>query len=76
MTKAEPIRAWVVYRMTIHGRQDQVNAVCEQWEWEAMERERPGYHTLVRAAIPSEPEAEKLARGSAGDRGKSPPRRL
>jgi hypothetical protein len=52
---------WVVYRMTIH-RKPSVNAVCEQGEWDAMERSRPGYHTLVRCGIASESEAEMLAR--------------
>ena len=29
--------SWVVYKMTLHGRTDQMNAVCEQSEWDAME---------------------------------------
>jgi hypothetical protein len=44
-----------------------MNAVCEQNEWDEMERARPGFHTLVRSGITSEAEAEKLARGTAGD---------
>jgi hypothetical protein len=32
-----------------------------------MERARPGYHTLVRSGITNEGEAERLARGTAGD---------
>ena len=32
-----------------------------------MELYRPGYHTLVRSGIVNEAEAEKLARGTAGD---------
>ena len=58
---------WVVYKMTLHGKTNQMNAVCEQSEWEAMELARPGYHTLVRAYITNEVEAEKLARGTSGD---------
>lgn len=58
--------AWVVYRMTITGAPGG-NAVCEQGEWDAMERSNPGYHTLVKAGITSEEEAEKLARGTSGD---------
>jgi hypothetical protein len=58
--------AWVVYRMTIHKRADRMTAVCEQSEWDAMELGRPGYHILVREGIPSEVEAELLARESAG----------
>jgi hypothetical protein len=62
-----PSVSWVVYRMTLHKGPTGLNAVCEQGEWDEMERARPGYHTLVRAGIPSEAEAEKLARGTAGD---------
>jgi hypothetical protein len=45
----------------------EVNVVCEQGEWEAMQREQPGLHALVRAGIGSEEEAEKFARGTTGD---------
>jgi hypothetical protein len=57
---------WVVYRMTIHGKPSGMSAVCEQGEWEAMERDRPGYHTLVLAGITNEGEAERLARSGSG----------
>ena len=67
MNQAEETISWVVYKMTLHGKTDPVNAVCEQSEWEAMELARPGYHTLVRAHIMDETEAERLARGSSGD---------
>ena len=53
---------WAVYLMTIHKRTDKIRAVCEQSEWEAMERARPGYHHLVRGGIATEVEAEMLAR--------------
>jgi hypothetical protein len=53
---------WVVYQMTIHNKPAGMKAVCEQGEWEAMELARPGYHTLIRAGIASEGEAERLAR--------------
>ena len=57
--------SWVVYRMTIHGKTTSVmNAVCEQGEWDAMERNRPGHHTLILAGIANEGEAERLARSS------------
>jgi hypothetical protein len=61
--------SWVVYLMTLHGKPTGMNAVCEQGEWEAMEQAYPGYHTLVRGGISNEAEAEKLARGTSGDRG-------
>ena len=72
---------WVVYRMTIHGKPSGMNAVCQQSEWEAMERAQPGYHTLVQAGITNEGEAERLARSGTVDGNTSnsselrPPRR-
>lgn len=62
MRKNEQTRTWVVYLMTIHGKTSGMSAVCDQGEWEAMERARPGYHTLVQAGIINEGEAERLAR--------------
>ena len=53
--------------MTIHKHPEGMRAICKQAEWEAMEKSRPGYHTLVRDGIPSEREAELLARGTSGD---------
>ena len=35
-----------------------------------------GYHTLIRGGITNEPEAERLARGTAGDRAPRPATRL
>ena len=63
----QKIVSWVVYKMTIHSQPEGRNAVCEQSEWDAMERARPGYHTLIRSGITTEGEAERLARGTAGD---------
>jgi hypothetical protein len=67
--KTEKMGPWVVYKMTLHGKVDgvKVNAVCSQGEWDAMELSRPGYHTLVRAGIGTEGEAERVARGTSGD---------
>ena len=59
--------SWVVYRTKLHGKELVVNVVCEQSEWELMERSEPGRYTLVREKIPSEAEAERLARGTSGD---------
>jgi len=64
MRKAEKCIAWVVYRMTIHGRPNGMSAVCEQSEWDAMELARPGHHALVQAGIANEGEAERLARSA------------
>ena len=57
---------WVVYKMHIAGTAGP-NAVCEQAEWAAIEAARPGYHTLLHSGLKTEQEAEKLARGTAGD---------
>jgi hypothetical protein len=66
MRMTEKSMLWVVYRMTIKGKPSVISAVCEQGEWDAMERERPGHHTLVLAGIANEGEAERLARSSSG----------
>lgn len=63
MRNIEKCVAWVVYEMTIYGKPSGSNSVCEQNEWDAMERAQPGLHKLVRSGIPSETEAERLARG-------------
>jgi hypothetical protein len=68
MRKSGKVEAWAVYWMTIHGKAEGMLAVCEQNEWDMMERARPGYHKLVRAGITNEAEAELLARGASGDR--------
>jgi hypothetical protein len=73
MRKTEQPKLWVVYRMTIHGKPSGMSAVCEQREWEAMERAKPGHHTLVRAGIANEGEAERLARRDMVDRDTSEP---
>ena len=67
MRLTEVCRAWVVYRMTLPKNAIAGNVVCEQREWDALEAERPGYHTLLHAGLKTEQEAEKLARGTAGD---------
>jgi hypothetical protein len=67
MRKSEQCELWVVYKMAVHKKPDGMNAVCEQSEWDAMERDQPGQHTLIRAGIANEAEAELLARGTSGD---------
>jgi hypothetical protein len=59
--------AWVVYRMTLPKQAVGGNVVCEQREWEALEAARPGFHTLLHSGLKTEQEAEKVARGTAGD---------
>ena len=71
MIKKTNLVSWVVYQMTIHGKESGMNAVCEQSEWDEMERAQPGHHKLIQAGITNEGEAERLARGTAG----APPKR-
>ena len=56
---------WVVYKMNLAGPSGP-NAVCEQAEWDRMERTNPGRHALIRAGVTNEPEAERLARQAPG----------
>jgi hypothetical protein len=67
MKTTEKCMSWVVYRMAIHGKPSGMSAVCEQEEWDAMERAKPGHHTLVQAGITNEGEAERLARSGPVD---------
>ena len=67
MPVPETPTTWVVYRMTLPGNVVGGNVVCKQQEWDAIEKARPGYHVLLHAGIKTEQEAEKLARGTAGD---------
>jgi hypothetical protein len=58
---------WVVHVMAAGSKQEGVNVVCEQGEWDALELAQPGKHKLIKAGITNEGEAERLARGTAGD---------
>lgn len=53
---------WAVYQMTIKGTPTVVRVVCEQREWEQLDRSHPCTYWLVRDRIGSETEAERLAR--------------
>ncbi len=59
-------RTWVVYKMNLPGAAAGPNAVCEQDEWDEMERHRPGFHKLIQEGIANEALAEKLARSAPG----------
>ena len=52
--------------MTLWGKAPGANAVCSQAEWDEIERARPGHHSLIRAGVASEAEAERLARSAPG----------
>ena len=58
---------WVVYEMGAAGKDQGINVVCKQSEWDALELAQPGKHRLIRTGITSEGEAERLARGTSGD---------
>jgi hypothetical protein len=62
MSQVESCASWVVFRMAIHGKLCETNAVCKQDEWNAMERARPGANLLVKDGIGNEGEAERYAR--------------
>ena len=58
---------WVVYEIGAAERNQGMNVVCEQDEWDALELAKPGRHKLIRTGITNEGEAERLARGTSGD---------
>jgi hypothetical protein len=68
MAKSE---GWAVYWMPMKAGEEPVRAICAQAEWEAMDRAKPGYYTLIQGNMPSEGQAERLARGKSGE---TPPR--
>jgi hypothetical protein len=76
MRKTNESLLWVVYRKTIYGKPSEMNAVCEQREWDAMELAQPGHHTLVLAGITNEGEAERLARSTPVDGDTSKPAKM
>ena len=63
---SETTETWVVYLMTgkkLNG----MKAVCDNIEWNALEKAKPGLHRMIQGDIASESEAELLARGVSGD---------
>jgi hypothetical protein len=58
--------AWVVYSYPTKASPDGMRGVCEQGEWDALDRAKPGFYTLIQAGIEHEGEAERLARGNSG----------
>ena len=63
-TKAQ---SWVVYSMPVRDNVIPMRCVCEQSEWETIERSKPGHYVLIQSGITNEGEAERLARGSSGE---------
>jgi hypothetical protein len=68
MPRAE---GWAVYLMPMKAGQDPVRAICTQAEWASMNRDRPGHFTLIQDNLTNEGQAERLARGTSGEK---PPR--
>jgi hypothetical protein len=64
--RAAIAESWVVYRTPVKGISAGVRGICEQAEWDEMERAKPGVNTLILAGIGNEGEAERLARGASG----------
>ena len=65
--KARRPESWVIYRAVVRGEVIGPTGVCEQAEWEAMERAKPGGTWVVQSGIADEAVAERLARGTSGD---------
>jgi hypothetical protein len=59
--------AWVVYEIPARGKLEAARAVCDQSEWDELDRGKPGYFTLIQSGINNEGEAERLARGRSGE---------
>ena len=59
--------SWVIYTQVVNGQVIGPNGVCEQDEWEAMERATPGGTFVVQSGIADERVAEELARGASGE---------
>jgi hypothetical protein len=62
LNKARQADSWVIYRDVIDGEVGGYG-VCEQAEWEAMERAQPGGTFVVQSGIADERVAERLASG-------------
>ena len=73
MRKTENPVTWVVYRLMYGKNKGGMGAVCEQAEWDEMERIKPGYHKLILAGIANEGEAERLARSVPAEDSTSKP---
>jgi hypothetical protein len=67
MSQFKQNESWVIYQTITSGSASGPQAVCEQKEWEKLERDHPGMQTLIHSGIASEGAAEQLARGTSGD---------
>jgi hypothetical protein len=64
LNKARQAESWVIYRDVVDGEVSEAHGVCEQAEWEAMERATPGGTFVIQSGIADERVAEQLARAS------------
>jgi hypothetical protein len=70
MRRSEEAPKWVVYE-TITGPDSGRKSVCTAADWSALMESKPDENRLVMEGIANENEADKLARGTSGDK---PPR--
>ena len=63
-TEEGPFAVFVKIVRRVNGVVMGANAICDQADWEAMERDRPGQQPLIRGGIASEMDAERLCRSS------------
>jgi hypothetical protein len=76
MPRQQRIDMWVVYQVFKGEESTGVKAVCTQQEWDQMRlAEQRDRHTLIKGHLTNEGEAERLARGTAGDPAIRLPRR-
>jgi excisionase family DNA binding protein len=61
-TPVAPAKAWVVYRRALKDDLFGAIGVCTEAEWAAIRRAAEGVLTLIRGGLPSEQEAERVAR--------------
>jgi hypothetical protein len=67
LNKVRRPESWVIYQAVVNGEVIGPNSVCEQGEWEAMERAAPGGTFVIQSGIADEGVAERLAQESSGD---------
>lgn len=65
-TTKEP-ESWVVYE-SVDGPRTGMKSICDEDEWATIAAAKSTNVKLIKKGICSESEAEKLARGTSGDR--------
>lgn len=67
LNNARQSESWVIYRAVVDGKVTESNGVCDQAEWEAMERATPGGTFVIQSGIADEMVAERLARSASDE---------